>query len=295
MADEQTAIAPTEQATEPAIVEAPEQVEESVNLEAEQAEEETTTELTEEELEEFEWNGKPIRGPKGLKDGVLMQADYTKKTQEVAETRKALEARQAELDQQAKATEDDLRERAQLVNIDDQLAEYAKLTPADWDTHHANDPMGTDRAWRHYQMLQQERAKLAQTVEGRKTERTAKAQQEFAKRVQETKAFAEKEIKGWSPELSTKVFQYAKEEGVPASFLEANMSPTLIKLLHRAYVGTESLKKATALPNPNPSAPKPLTIVGGKSSPAASTNLAEMDMDAYVAARQRGVGGKKLA
>src|SRR5687767_11611432 len=90
-------IAAVEPAETPTIE--PETVEEPLDLEA-LANEETTPdeeadpqELTQEELDELEWDGKKFTAPKGAKDGFLMHADYTKKTQEVAQTRKELEDR----------------------------------------------------------------------------------------------------------------------------------------------------------------------------------------------------------
>jgi hypothetical protein len=295
MADEETAIAPIEQAPEPAIEEVPEQVEDSVNLEAE-SQEETTTEPTEEELEEFEWNGRPIKGPKGLKDGVLMQADYTKKTQEVSARQKALDAREAQVEERQKVSEEEIDARADLRTVTKQLEAYSALTPEDWRTHQRADPMGTQEALMQFQFLKDQKAELEGKLGKAEQDRTEKAQQDFAKRAQETRAYAEKEIKGWSPDLQSKVFEYAaKDLGLTEKFVKDNMSPTLIKVLHRAYVGEQALKKATALPNPNSSTPKPLTIVGGKASPANSTSLADADMDQYVALRRKGVGGKKLA
>jgi hypothetical protein len=295
MADEETAIAPIEQAPEPAIVEA-EQVEESVNLEAPQeAEEKTTTELTEEELEEFEWNGRPIKGPKGLKDGVLMQADYTKKTQEVSARQKALDAREAQVEERQKVSEEEIDARADLRTVTKQLEAYSALTPEDWRTHQRADPMGTQEALMQFQFLKDQKAELEGKLGKATTARTEKAQQDYAKRLQETRDFANKEIKGWTPELASKVFEHAGSVGASAKVLEENMSPALITLLHQAYVGAQALKKATALPTPNPPTPKPLTIVGGKGGSANTTSLADADMDQYVALRRKGVGGKKLA
>ena len=46
------------------------------------------------ELEEVEHEGKKYQIPKPLKGALLMQADYTRKTQEVAEQRRAVEEQQ---------------------------------------------------------------------------------------------------------------------------------------------------------------------------------------------------------
>jgi len=123
-------------------------------------------------------------------------------------------------------------------------------------------------------------------------ERTEKAQQETVKRWQETAAYAAKEIPGWSKATSDKVLQYAEKEGVPADFLERNMSPTLVRILHRAMIGQQTLDNPTLKPTAQP--PAPLRVVAAKSNPTNRTDLASADMDAYVAARKAGVGGKPL-
>jgi hypothetical protein len=51
--------------------------------------------------EEVEWEGNQYRLPKGIKDALLRQADYTRKTQEVAETRREAEAAKVAVYQQA--------------------------------------------------------------------------------------------------------------------------------------------------------------------------------------------------
>lgn len=247
----------------------------------------------EEDLEEFEWNGKPVKGPKGLKDGVLMQSDYTKKTQAVSAKEKALESREAEINQKLAATEEELDARSTLRDVDKRIGEYAKLTQADWDYHHNIDPMGTDKAWRDYQFLKEQRTEVAKSLETKQNERTQAAQQSLAKRVEETTAFAQKEIPGWKPELTETLVKLATDFGVPESALQANWSPVFYKLLHRAHIGELTLNRQTA-PKPIPAPLQPLATVGGKSTPAARADLATSDMDSYVALRKKGVGGKAL-
>ena len=88
----------------------------------------------EEETEEVEWDGKKYAVPKPLKAGLMMQADYTRKTQEVAEVRKALETRAAEIDQQAELHRETLTQRVQLEKLSDQLSQFQSL---DWDAFEA--------------------------------------------------------------------------------------------------------------------------------------------------------------
>lgn len=301
MADEDISIAPVLEQAAPAIevdaTPAPEAVTDEPERildpgEVSDLEEVAQTQL-EEELEEFEWNGKPVKGPKGLKDGVLMQSDYTKKTQAVSEKAKELESREAEINLKLAATEEELDARSTLRDVDKRIGEYAKLTQADWDYHHNIDPMGTDKAWRDFQFLKEQRTEVAKNLETKQNERTQAAQQSLAKRVEETTAFAQKEIPGWKPELTETLVKLAHDLGVPEDAIKANWSPTFYKLLHRAHIGELTLNRQTA-PKPIPAPIQPLATVGGKSTPAARADLANSDMDSYVALRKKGVGGKAL-
>ncbi len=256
------------------------EADEGVDLEAAEAEEED---------EEIEWNGKKFRGPKGLKDGILMQADYTKKTQETSAKAKELESREAEINQRLEATDEELNDRAVLANINSRLSEYAKLTQADWQAHYDRDYIETDRAWRDFQMLKEQRGELSQKLDAKQTERTRAAELDLANRVEATNQFAAKNIKGYSPELTTKLIEFASNEGIDEKTLKANWSPTLYKLIHKAFIGEQTLKQQ-ATPKPKATAPAPLQTIKPAASPTTSKSLAELaksdDASAYIEARR---------
>lgn len=295
MTDEQTAIAELET---PAIEqEAPPEVpaEEPQAIPA-PGEEEPVAEIPEVpeiELVEIEWeDGQKYQIPKAIEGGILRNKDYTQKRQTDAEFRKKLESREAEINQRAEATEAELDARAELRSLDKRLSEYAKLTSQDWAFHRAQDPLGTDNAWTEYQLLKEQRGEIAKTLETTQAERTAKTEQDLATRVQETIAFAQKEIPGWKPELTDTLVKFALDNGVPEATIKANWSPVFYKLLHRAHIGELAMHKtAPTLPT---TPVQPLKKVGGNGSPNSPVDLASADMDAYIAARKKGVGGKPL-
>lgn len=286
MADEELA-ASAEPAPEPTITEQQQETPEK-ELPADVGEAETPAEEEDSSAEaEIEWvtlerNGKSYQVPKELEGEFLMQSDYTKKTQATAAKERELEARATEIDQQAQITEAELDARASLRQMDERLSQYAQLSQADWDAYHDQDPMGTDKAWRDFQFLQAKRYETAQALETAQGERTQKAQQDFAKRVEETSAFA-KTIPGWSPEVEADVIKFALDKGVPQDFLRQNISPKLYEIINLARLGAQAMQKqATA--KPAPKLVEPLRMVTGKSSPAASKSLAELadsDMDAF--------------
>ncbi|WP_323012902.1 hypothetical protein [Devosia sp.] len=244
----------------------------------------------------LERNGKQYQVPKELEGEFLMQGDYTKKTQTVAEKAKALEAREAALVQQAEATDAELDARATLKGVNAQLAEYAKLTPADWQAHMQTDPLGTQQHRMQFEDLKAQKAELEGIVNNASNERTEKAQQDLAKRVQETLEAAPTIIPGLTAETRgpaiDKLVAFATSEGIPEQVLKANWSPVLLGLLHKAHIGAQAIAKQAA-PKAPPKAPvTPLVTVKTGSSPTASKSLADLadsdDMEAYAAARAAG-------
>lgn len=246
----------------------------------EEGEEATAENL--EEFEEFEWNGKPIKAPKGLKDGVLMHSDYTRKTQEVAQTRKELEQRAEAIAQQAQATEEELKVRATKIQLD---AEIERFKDFDWNAYQAarqQDPFGADEAWNYKAHLMAQKNDVEAKLSEAEKSRSAMAQQEVAKRLHETEQFARS--KGWTKETDQQVIEFALQKGANPQQLQQMMSPLVYEVLHLARLGAQLVNK----PAPKPAqATKPLEVVGAKTNPPARKSLEDMSMEEYVAHRQK--------
>lgn len=111
--------------------------------EAEEAETEGDTEEAEEgdeeveaQFEEFEQDGKKYAVPKELKDSLLRHADYTKKTQEIADQRRIIETHAKNITEernfyanQLKGFVESLQATAQQLPTDAQLVEMSKTDP----------------------------------------------------------------------------------------------------------------------------------------------------------------------
>jgi hypothetical protein len=306
MADEQETIAPvaletasapeavTETATE-TIVDEPQRIPDTEEVDG--TEGELTAGEVEEETIEIDWDdGKKYKIPKALETGILKNKDYTTKTQEAAALKKALEQREAAIEERLKATDEEIGAIADLRVVTKTLEEFAKLTQADWDAHQAADPQRTDSAWRQYQMLKDQKAELEGKVSKAQAERTGAAEQSLATRIQETVAHAQKAIPGWKPDTIPKLVEFAASElKIPEDAIKANWSPTFIDLLYRAQIGDQLLKKQATAPKLPPAQPgKPLEKVSGTGAPAARGDLGSMSMEDYIAARKQGVGGKAL-
>lgn len=271
---------------DPGIVEQPENLEALAEVEDSQPE----AVAEPDDFEEFEWEGKAIRAPKGLKDGVLMHADYTRKTQEVAATRKELEERAERISQQAQATEEELSHRATLHHIDAELKRFEGFDWQQYQQARLQDPLAADEAWNYVQHLRAQRNEAATSISQAESARHATAQQETAKRLHETEQFARS--RGWSAETDKAVIEFATSKGITPKDLQNAMNPTVYEMLYLARLGEQTLKKGMAAPKPGPQ-PAPLQVVGAKANPPARKSLADMSMDEYAAYRDKQEAAKR--
>ena len=233
------------------------------------------------EMAEIEWNGKKHRIPAELRDGFLMQSDYTRKTQEVAEMRKTYEAKMEDAVKHYQTSQEVLEAKAYMLNVDNQLKQYENVN---WQQVANEDPMGAQQAYMHFQQLKEERGKVASYLDQENQQRTAKAEQDIANRLQETRQFAEKNIPGWTPEVDVKVVDFAtKELGFEVEQLRAAVNPNIYRALHLAWLGAQSLQKQNVAPKPSAPQAKPLTTVSAKSNPATRISPAQMSVEQMAA------------
>ncbi len=267
-----------EPAVEPTIV--PE-TEEPVDLnQVEETTPEVPGEPEDEDLEDFEWSGRQVRAPKGLKDSVMMHADYTRKTQEVANHRKELDSYKAKLEQQAKATDDELQARGKLYDIDSKLKSYEAYDWNAYQAHRQQDILAADEQWAFKHHLLAEKQEVGKQISELSNARSAEAQQDTAKRMHETEQFARS--KGWTAETDKQVIDFALSKGASKEALSQMMSPLVYEMINLARLGQEVLNKPATKTTPQA---QPLKLVAAKANPPARKSFADMDMDEYVAAR----------
>lgn len=242
-----------------------------------------------EDHEEIEYEGAKYRVPKPLKDGFLMQRDYTRKTQEVAATRKALDEQKATLEQQAKSYAEHRQELGQLAAAEAQLSQYGNV---DWQTYFDQDPIEAQKAWVHHEQLKDFKGNLEAKLKTKEQERATAAQQDIVKRQQETAAYAQQNIKGWTPELDAQIEQFATETlGFTREELLQLVNPKTYRALHGAWLHAQTSKQQQAAA-PAAAAAQPLQMVATRSSPGAKKPLAQVDdMEEYARRRRAGERG----
>lgn len=290
MDGEQESIAEVEQ--EAPAIETEIEADEPVNLDASDEDQDVEDELQPEDddSEEFDWNGKKVKGPKGLKDGVLMHADYTRKTQETSALRKELDERSQRLDQQFQASEEYLDARADLRVVTKELERFKEYDWTQYQQHRLNDPLSADEAWNYAQHLRNQKGQLEASIQQHEGRRTADAQQSVAKRMQETHEHVKANLKGWTPETDKQVIDFAMSKGISQDELRNTMDPRIYEMIYLARIGAQVLNKPAPKPTAQAKPTEPLKVVGGRSTPAARKSLGEMSMEEYAAARQAGRG-----
>lgn len=248
--------------------EAPDELEnDSEAVEGDGSEEDGEPQPVEPELVDVEYEGKVHKLPPELKDALLRNKDYTQKTQEVAELRKATEARQAEVDRAYQTSQEVIEARAVIHNVDSQLKQYENVN---WQQLEDQDPMAAMSHWRQFQMLKEQRGQVAQYLDKTQAEMSEKLAQETDKRLRETRAFAEKEIPGWTPDVDVKIVGFAEKElGFTREQLRAQINPAVYKTLHLAMIGAEAIKRTTTPPKQQQQAAQPLTKVTARANPVA--------------------------
>ena len=191
------------------------------------------------ESEEIEHNGRKYLVPKALKPLMLMQADYTRKTQEVAEQRRAVMAERQALHQTSQA---ELDAYAQATALGRQLAHYQQV---DWRAWHDSDPFAAAAATSEYNMLRDQHSQALARLSQAHGQRTFLAQQETARRMEAGRAALAREIPGWSDDLKARLIGFAADYGFSRDELDdLEADPRVAKVLHAAFAGSRSADTA---------------------------------------------------
>jgi len=221
---------------------------------------------------EIEYDGVNHKVPVALKDAFLRQDDYTKKTQEVAEQRRALETERSTWETQQAESRAALPAEYQRVAVLN--SEVSALTTqmeafkeVDWDTFRAQAAADPDAKLRYETIRDRYSAArdrltdlrdeigeatkdLSTKEEARLQEQRTKADTALDEARKQTGATLAKEIPGWNQDLAAKTVEFAlsKDVGLTLDEIPGMTDPRVWKLLHFARTAKEDLAKAqTAL------------------------------------------------
>ena len=175
---------------------------------------------------ELEVDGQVHTVPAALKGAFLRQADYTRKTQELADHRRALEAERAALAEHAEAAHHALNHSAHVAALESQLA---SLDDIDWRELAHADP---ERAQALWALRNEYAAAMAHHADRAELH----AQREAEARMAQAGQVLAREIDGWSPETAARLVDYAQTHGVSLEELKVADDPRVWKILHRAWL-----------------------------------------------------------
>jgi len=236
--------------------------EEQLDIPSEEGEQEA------EEEDEIEVDGKKFVLPKSaaekLKAERLMQADYTRKTQEVAEQRKQIEQQAQSLQQQAKFQQEYIQHVAKITAIDERLQQYANINLGEYiDT----DPVAVMKAQEEIRSLQMQRMNEVNNLTQKQNQQSFEQQQNVAKRVQEASAYLSREIPNWSPQKDVEFAHYVANLGIPAQVAGQLVldHPQFAKIVDKA-ISFDKLAATKAKPKESSQAAPPPTRISAKAS-----------------------------
>jgi hypothetical protein len=238
----------------------------------------------ESETVEIEFDGERYAVPKTLEKAFMQQADYTRKTQEVAEQRRATEELNERLQQTQQATAEEMQMRTELMSINQQLEQASGI---DWNAYWDQNPVEAGKAQGQVNSLNQRQRQLEHEIGQAEFIRTETAKQEAATRLRSTMNYARTKIPGWSNDVHDKMQKFATENlGYTPQQIVSAMNPAIYRTLHLAMIGHEAMTKQSAKPKPAP-AVEPLKKITGKTGRSARKSIAQMSMDEYAEYRNQ--------
>ena len=195
--------------------------------------------------EEVEYEGEKYKLPAKLKDALLRQSDYTRKTQEVAEIRRQAEAEKQQIAQEREFIQHNLKDVATVTALDQQIAQYQGVN---WDQLTESEPVQAMKLERQLRNLQSQREQAASAVTQRQAHFVQVQQQEAARQLQEGQRVLQREIPGWNESLARELVDYGLKRGYAPEVLQNIRNPQFVIDLHNSYQFTKLREKATQKP-----------------------------------------------
>ena len=281
-------------------VEAPveDTAEEAEETEGEAQEDESAeAETSEEEVEEVEFEGKAYKVPKELKPALLRQADYTKKTQELAEYRKQVADQNDYLAAQRHLLSTAGQEFAELKAAELELAKFQNVNWAELANQNPGQAIVLSKQQEQItRFVEQKRAKLAEM--GQHAERITKEHKsvQWQAAVEATKRAVGKV----PPEVDAKALQMVQSAFTPeemhkladANILQWAIEAAQWRLLQESKPGLNK-RAETAKPVKSVSRSAPQAQIAGKAALArqqlkktGNSNAAEAYLESLFARRK---------
>lgn len=202
------------------------------------------------DLETYELDGKSYKVPKDLVPRLMKDADYTQKTQHLAEMQRAVEAQKAAVEAAAAISAEVMDARVALKALDREIEAYQQINWLEWQRQ---DPDAAQRNRWAYDDLLQKRQQAAADLSGKEQDlqqqqrnRDIAAQRETAERLRAGHEQLRKAIPNWGPERATQLSQFAMSHGFKADEIGSLDDPRIIQFMDLAERGAAALKREAA-------------------------------------------------
>jgi len=226
-----------------------------------------------EEDEELDIDGDPVRVPKSLaeklKARMMMQADYTQKTQALAEQRREIESQRQATQWEAETRSALFNEEAQLLTVRQRLEQFQGIN---WAALANQDMQQHAVMQAEYTQLKDYHDRLSGHVEGRRHELASYREQSTAIALERAVQHLNtpKADIGWDGKFDAEKRASLTKFGMDVGGfsneeLSATADPRHIQMLNLARIGYETLRKQNAtLKQAKPEAKPVPTVAMGK-------------------------------
>lgn len=208
--------------------------------------------------EEIDYEGEKYKVPKVLKEAFMRQSDYTRKTQEVAESRKTLEQQQTHFQQTYQRQQQHIQDYAQLHALDMQMHQFKDIN---WQELIDKDPVEAMKLDRQVRTLADMRQGIANRIQQVEASEAFSQQQRIAKLVEQGHETLKRDIPNWSDETRNQIKDYATTLGYTPQEVAQVVDPRAVKMMHKAMLYDQMMKKAATTPKAEV---KPITKVTAK-------------------------------
>jgi hypothetical protein len=177
---------------------------------------------------EVEIEGEKYVVPKKISDRFIQHADYTRKTQDLAEMRRVLSAEREAANLERAFSQSTAQERDHLALLDAQIAQYKHVNWAQLETQ---DLLRT-RA--QLDQLKEARAEVENTIKAKRGQFDEKIKSVTQEAMSAGLKYIQQHIKGYDKKIQDQLHEYGRSEGYTQEELGRIIDPRIVVSLWKA-------------------------------------------------------------
>ena len=189
------------------------EAEEQPQLEASETDDEQSEQQPEVPTEEIDWEGEKYVIPAKLKPALMMQADYTRKTQSLAEVQRSIEAEKFALNSERVFNQQVQPLFAQQQQLRSMQEQAKKL---DWTQLTTDQKIDLDRELRN---IDKQIAEIDQQIGSKRQEHESNINRAVMGAIQSTEAYMAQKVPSWTQASGNSLHEYGLSLGIPKQAL----------------------------------------------------------------------------